>query len=85
MELTLAIAIISCVISVSSFTLSRKDKANKDTHNDAYKWGVIDQQIKEILSKLDKIDLKLDTFDKEVEEKINNAMENHIKIYHRGE
>ena len=82
MEVTLAIAIIGCVISVSSFALNRKDKSNKDTQNDSYKWGMIDTQIKQILNKLDKIDSKLDNYDKEIDERINIALEHHIKEYH---
>lgn len=82
MEITLAIAIISCVISVSSFALNRKDKSNKDTQNDSYKWGMIDTQIKQILNKLDKIDNKLDNYDKEIDERIEVALEHHIKEYH---
>lgn len=83
MEITLAIAIISCVISVSSFALNRKDKSNKDTQNDSYKWGAIDTQIKQILSKLDKIDNKLDNYDKEIDERIEAALEHHIREYHQ--
>lgn len=82
MEVTLAIAIIGCVISVFSFALNRKDKSNKDTQNDSYKWGMIDTQIKQILNKLDKIDSKLDNYDKEIDERINIALEHHIKEYH---
>ena len=85
MELTIALAlsILGSVISVCSFVLSRKDKSNKDTQNDSYKWGSIDTQIKQILNKLDKIDNKLDSYDKEIDEKIGIALEHHIKEYHK--
>ena len=84
MELTIALAlsILGSVISVCSFALNRKDKSNKDTQNDSYKWGIIDTQIKQILNKLDKIDSKLDNYDKEIDERINIALEHHIKEYH---
>lgn len=84
MELTIALAlsILGSVISVCSFALSRKDKSNKDTQNDGYKWGMIDTQIKQILNKLDKIDSKLDNYDKEIDERIEVALEHHIKEYH---
>ena len=42
-------------------------------------------QIKQILSKLEKIDKKLDTYDREIEERIDVALKNHIAIYHKGE
>lgn len=82
MEVTLAIAIIGCVISVFSFALNRKDKSNKDTQNNSYKWGIIDTQIKQILNKLDKIDNKLDNYDKEIDNRIEIALKHHIKEYH---
>lgn len=85
LTLTLALSILASVISVSSFVLNRKDKSNKDTQNDSYKWGAIDTQIKQILNKLDKIDNKLDNYDKEIDERIDVALKNHIAIYHRGE
>ena len=84
MELTIALvlSILGSVISVCNFALNRKDKSNKDTQNDSYKWGMIDTQIKQILNKLDKIDSKLDNYDKEIDERINIALEHHIKEYH---
>lgn len=85
MEITLAIAIIGCVISVSSFTLGRKDKSNKDNGDANYRQGQLDMQIKQILQKLEKIDKKLDSYDREIDEKIVNALKNHIAIYHKGE
>lgn len=87
MEITLAIiiSIISTVISVTNFTLGRKDKSNKDTEETSYRQGQLDMQIKQILAKLEKIDKKLDTYDREIEERIKIAIENHIAIYHKGE
>lgn len=82
MEVTLAIAIIGCVISVSSFALNRKDKSSKESGDSNYRQGQLDMQIKQILAKLEKIDKKLDTYDREIEERIKIAIENHIAIYH---
>lgn len=87
MEITLAIliSIISTVISITNFALGRKDKSNKDTEETSYRQGQLDMQIKQILAKLEKIDKKLDTYDREIEERIKIAIENHIAIYHKGE
>ena len=84
MELTipLIISILGAIMSVVSLVLNRKDKSNKDTEKESYKWGTIDAQIKQILNKLDKIDSKLDNYDKEIDERINIALEHHIKEYH---
>ena len=83
MEVTLAIAIIGCVISVSSFALNRKDKSNKESGDSNYRQGQLDMQIKQILAKLEKIDKKLDAYDREIEERINVALEHHVKEYHQ--
>lgn len=85
MELTipLIISILGAIMSVVSLILNRKDKSNKDTEKESYKWGMIDAQIKQILNKLDKIDNKLDSYDKEIDEKIEIALEHHIKECHR--
>ena len=85
MELTipLIISILGAIMSVVSLILNRKDKSNKDTEKESYKWGMIDAQIKQILNKLDKIDNKLDNYDKEIDEKIEIALKHHIKEYHQ--
>ena len=85
MQLTvaLAISIISCVIAVISFFLSRKDKSNQDTEKDSYKWGSIDEKLANIEKTLAKIEDKLDSYDKEIDDKIDIAMEHHIKEYHK--
>ena len=85
MELTLPliISMLGAIMSVVSLALNRKDKSNKDTEKESYKWGMIDAQIKQILNKLDKIDNKLDSYDKEIDERIEVALEHHIKEYHQ--
>lgn len=87
MELTLALAIsiIGCVISICSFVLSRKDKSVKDGSNTSYNQGRLDEKIQTILDKLNKIEKHLEVYDKEIEEKIEVALEHHIKEWHRGE
>lgn len=84
MEIALAISIIGAVISVSTFVLNRKDKSNKDTKEDSYKWGQIDTKLSNIEKTLAKIEDKLDDYDREVEEKIEIAIDHHIKEYHKG-
>lgn len=84
MQLPLALSILASVISVSSFVLNRKDKSNQDTEKDSYKWGSIDEKLSNIEKTLAKIEDKLDTYDKEVDEKIDVAFKHHIKEYHKG-
>ena len=84
MELTiaLAISILSVVISVSNFVLNRKDKAVKDTkesHQD-----LIEYQLKELKDDVKAILSKLDRYDKDIDDRIDKAIDNHIKMYHKG-
>ena len=84
MQLPLALSILASVISVSSFALNRKDKSNQDTEKDSYKWGSIDEKLSNIERTLAKIEDKLDTYDKEVDDKIDVAFKHHINEYHKG-
>lgn len=81
MEITIAISIISVVIAVSSFVLGRKDKAVKDAKENNlelinYRLDKLDENVQKILD-------KLEIFDSEVEDKIQKAIEHHIKEYHK--
>lgn len=81
MEITIAISLVSVVIAVSSFVLGRKDKAVKDAKENNlelinYRLDKLDENVQKILD-------KLEIFDSEVEDKIQKAIEHHIKEYHR--
>lgn len=84
MQLSMAMSILASVIAVSSFALNRKDKSNQDTEKDSYKWGSIDEKLSNIEKTLTKIEEKLESYDKEVEEKIDVAFKHHINEYHKG-
>jgi len=88
MELTiaLAISILSAVMTVSNFVLNRRDKAIKDTkENDeeSSNQKLIDYRLEQVEKKLDKVLDILDSYDKEIDNRVNKAMEQHLKIYHR--
>lgn len=82
MEITIAviISIVSLVITIVNFALSRKDKAVKDTKENNYE--LIKYQVEEIKDDVKSILAKLDRSDRDVEEKIDKAIELHIKVYH---
>lgn len=82
MELTiaLAISIVSIVITVSNFALSRKDKAVKDTKENHQE--LIEYQLKELKEDVKEILSKLDKYENDIDDKIDKAMKNHLEIYH---
>lgn len=89
MELTIAMAIsiLGAVVSVSSFVLSRKDKSNdnvKEEVKEFSKHDLIEYRLKKIEQNIEKILNKLDFYDKEIDEKVNKAIKNHEKMYHRS-
>lgn len=90
MELTIAltISILSVVITVANFVLNRKDKAVKDTKEqdqESSNQKLIDYRLEQVEKKLDRVLDILDSYDKEIDERVDKAMELHIKLYHEGE
>ena len=85
MEITLAIAIISCIISVSGFVLNRKDKSNKDIKEEQKQFdknNLIEYRLTKIEQNIEKILNKLDVYEKEIDDRIKVAIDNHVAIYH---
>lgn len=83
MELTigLALSILASVLSVSNFVLARKDKAVKDTKENHQE--LIEYQLKELKEDVKAILNKLDKYDKDMEDRISNAIDLHVKLYHK--
>lgn len=84
MEITLAISIVGCVIAIASFVLGRKDKAVKETKEEASEQKLIDYRLNELTKKVDKILEKLDNQDGEIRKIVNEEIEKHILQYHKG-
>lgn len=86
--LPMIISIIGCVISVGAFVASRKDKAKEDTAQEVKQYSkhdLIEYRLDELSKKVDKILDKLDTTEKEMDEKIKVAFSHHINEYHKQE
>lgn len=86
LTITLVISILGCVISVCSFVLARKDKSNKDIKEEQKEYdkhNLIEYRLKKIEENIEKILNKLDVYEKEVDDRIEKAMEQHIKMYHK--
>lgn len=88
MELTiaLAISILSAVMTVANFVVNRKDKAVKDTKEldeESSNQKLIDYRLTQVEKKLDKILDILDSYDKEIDIRVEKAIEQHLKLYHK--
>lgn len=84
MKMTLAISVVGCVIAVSSFVLARKDKAVKETKEEASEQRLIEYRLNELTRKVDKILEKLDNQDSEIRKVVNEEIEKHVLKYHKG-
>lgn len=80
--LGLIISALSIIFCIATFVRNGRKEVQNDTANEQYKFGKLDQQLKNIFEKLDKIEAKLDGYDKEIDIKIEKAMEHHIREYH---
>lgn len=83
MEIAIAISILGAVISVTNFVISRKDKAVRDTKEDNY--GLLNYKIDELRSEFSKFADKFDKYEAEIDNRIEKAVDLHIKMYHSGE
>jgi peptidoglycan hydrolase CwlO-like protein len=84
MEITLAISIVGCVIAIASFVLGRKDKAVKETKEEASEQRLIEYRLDQLSKKVDKILEKLDNQETEIKRVVNEEIEKHVLQYHKG-
>ena len=76
--ITIILFIISCVsiiISIVTFIKNGNKEVKADTSKDSYKWGQLDEKLNNLEKQVNKILDKLDTFELEVETKIEKALE----------
>ena len=81
MEITIALALLGSVISVSTFVLNRKDKAVQNTKENHQE--LIEYQLKELKDDVKQILNKLDKYDKDIDDRIDKALDLHIQMYHK--
>lgn len=87
MQLTLALSlsILGTVISVLNLIFNRKDKNNKDIKEEQKQFdknNLIEYRLTKIEQNIEKILDKLDVYEKEIDDRIKIAIDNHIAIYH---
>jgi hypothetical protein len=81
--MTLLIAIIGCVLSVMTFFLGRKDKAVKDTKDEASERKLVEYRLDALAKKVDKILEKLENQEKETRAIAREEIEKHVLKYHQ--
>ena len=79
--IALTLSILGSVISVSNFVLTRKDKAVKDAKETNME--LINYRLNELDKNVQKILNKLDNYENEIDTRIEKAINNHIKMYHK--
>lgn len=86
---SLGLSILSAIFVILTFFVNRNDNTKKDEKEDKeeakstqYKWGVMETKLDNVSKQVDKILDKLESTDKEVNEKIKQAIEEHEKRYH---
>lgn len=82
MEITLAISIVGCIIAIASFVLGRKDKAVKETKEEASEQRLIEYRLDQLSKKVDKILEKLENQDSEIRKVVNEEIEKHVLKFH---
>lgn len=88
MEITIAvlISIISLGVTILNLFFNRKDKSNSNVAKDSFKMGVLEEKIDNLSKQVEKILAKLDSYDHEIDARIDKAIKNHIAIFHnKGE
>jgi arginyl-tRNA synthetase len=77
------ISLIAVLISLFALILQRIDKAKKEAKEDSL--TLINYQLKELKDDIKALTVKFDKFESEEENKIDKAIELHIKLYHNNE
>lgn len=83
--IALAISIIGIILNVFNFYYSRKKDTItnvKELDKESTNQQLIDYRLTQVEKKLDKILDILDNYDKEIDERVDKAMSQHIKLYH---
>lgn len=79
--LALIVSTIAAIIGVVNFFASRKDKAVKDAKETNME--LINYRLNELDKNVQKILAKLDTYDIEIDNRVDKAIRNHVEIYHK--
>ena len=86
---SLGLSILSAVFVILTFFFNRNNDTKKDSKDEkeeaettSYKWGVVNEKLNNLEKNVNKILDKLDSYDKELDEKIEKAIAKHEHVYH---
>lgn len=81
MELGIFISVAAVVISLITLVLNRRDKAIEDTKESNL--GLINFRLDQLDKNVQRILAKLETYDKELDERIDRKIHEHVETYHK--
>ena len=87
-EISLLIAFGGVLLSAITVYIAIKKNTKVDVEEQAKKEAdikIIQYQLNELKDDVKKILSKIDMFDKDVNERIEKAIEHHIEVYHKGD
>lgn len=86
---SLGLSILTVIFCILTFFFNRNNDTKKDSKDEkeeekdtSYKWGVVNEKLNNLEKNVSKILDKLDSYDKELDEKIEKAIAKHEHIYH---
>lgn len=86
---SLGLSILTVVFCILTFFFNRNNDTKKDSKDEkeeekdtSYKWGVVNEKLNNLEKNVNKILDKLDSYDKELDEKIEKAIAKHEHVYH---
>ena len=81
MNIGIIISVSAVVISLITLILNRRDKAFADTKESIL--GLINFRLDQLDKNVQRILAKLDTYEKETDEKIDKKIHEHVEMYHK--
>ena len=79
-KIALGLSVLGSIISVMTLVLNRRDKAVSETKENNYE--LIKYQVSEIKEDVKEILSKLDKFDEDIDKRIEKAIKLHVELYH---
>jgi hypothetical protein len=82
--ITIAVAIIGCVVSILTYFAGQKRTSNNDVEKSAYFQGEMSAKIDQVIKNLEKLDSKLTRNTGELHDEIDKKILDHERRYHNA-